>query len=36
MIEWDADVPPFEELEAELARAARWEKLALGEGRDAA
>jgi hypothetical protein len=36
MIEWDADVPAFEELEAELARAARWEKTALGERRDAA
>ena len=36
MIEWDADVPAFEELEAELDRAARWEKLALGERRDAA
>ncbi len=36
MIEWDADVPAFEELEAELIRAARWEKMALGERRDAA
>ncbi len=36
MIEWDADVPAFEELEAELGRAARWEKMALGERRDAA
>ena len=36
MIEWDADVPAFEELEAELGRAARWEKVALGERRDAA
>jgi uncharacterized protein len=36
MIEWDAEVPPFQELEAELVRAARWEKLALGERRDAA
>jgi uncharacterized protein (UPF0276 family) len=36
MIEWDADVPAFEELEGELARVARWEKAALGERRDAA
>ena len=36
MIEWDADVPAFEELEAELIRAARWEKVALEERRDAA
>jgi uncharacterized protein len=36
MIEWDADVPPFEELEAELARAAAWESRAPGERRDAA
>jgi len=36
MIEWDADVPPFGELEAELLRAARWEQMALGERRDAA
>jgi uncharacterized protein len=36
MIEWDAGVPAFEELEAELDRAARWEKTALGERRDAA
>jgi uncharacterized protein len=36
MIEWDADVPAFEELEGELGRVARWEKAALGEGRDAA
>ena len=36
MIEWDADVPPFEELEAELARAAHWETTALGGRRDAA
>jgi uncharacterized protein (UPF0276 family) len=36
MIEWDADVPPFEELEAELARAAACERAVLGEARDAA
>ncbi len=36
MIEWDADVPAFEELEGELARMARWEQVALGERRDAA
>ena len=36
MIEWDAEVPAFEELEAELGRAARWEMMALGERRDAA
>jgi len=36
MIEWDAEVPAFEELEAELGRAARWEKMVLGERRHAA
>ena len=36
MIEWDADVPAFEELEGELARVAGWEQVALGERRDAA
>ena len=36
MIEWDADVPAFEVLEQELARAARWEARALGGGRPGA
>jgi uncharacterized protein len=36
MIEWDADVPAFEELEAELARAAACERAALAEARDVA
>ena len=36
MIEWDADVPPFAELEAELLKAAGREQMALGETRDAA
>ena len=30
MIEWDAQVPAFEELERELDRAAHWARLALG------
>ncbi len=36
MIEWDADVPAFEELERELGRAAACARAALGEARDAA
>jgi len=40
MIEWDADVPPFEVLQRELCRAARWARQGLDgarpEARDAA
>jgi uncharacterized protein (UPF0276 family) len=32
MIEWDAQVPAFEELERELDRAAHWAGLALDDG----
>jgi uncharacterized protein (UPF0276 family) len=33
MIEWDASVPDFSELESELGRAAHWARVALSESR---
>jgi hypothetical protein len=34
MIEWDAHVPAFEELEAELARVGQWSRVGLAQNED--